>query len=77
MAITILWILLIKDTPQENKWISPEELQFISNNIIVEESNESVPKIPPFKKIFLSIKAWAMVRERKLKGECMDFSCLS
>ena len=63
LAITILWIFLIKDTPQENIWISPEELQFISNNIIVEEVDSTVPKFPPFKKVFLSMKVWALVRE--------------
>ena len=63
LAITILWVILIKDTPQENASISPEELQFILSNIIVEEPNETVPKIPPYQKIFLSIKVWALVRE--------------
>ena len=61
-AITILWVFLIKDTPQENASISPEELQFILNNIIVEEPNETAPKFPPYQKIVQSIKVWALVR---------------
>ena len=62
LVITILWIFLVKDTPQENIWISSDELQFILSNIIIEEPDEAVSKIPPYKRIISSIKVWAMVR---------------
>ena len=60
-AITILWVILIKDTPQESDWISANELHFILKNTIVEEPDETVPKIPPYGKIVQSIKVWALV----------------
>ena len=69
LVVTILWVFLVKDTPQENIWISPDELQFILNNIIIEEPDEAVSKIPPYKSIIFSVKVWAMVRIVKATTE--------
>ena len=63
MAVTVLWVVLICETPQESKRISPEELDYIINNTIVEKmEGEVLPTVPPYLDIIMSIKVWALVQ---------------
>ena len=62
LAVTVLWVVLICETPQESKRISSEELDYIITNTIVGKmEGEVLPKVPPYLDIIMSIKVWALV----------------
>ena len=72
LAITMLWLFCVTDTPQECKAISSDELQFISGNIESTNGDEMVPKIPPYYAMAKSMKVWAVVSNVTLPcvGKC-------
>ncbi|XP_011207827.1 sialin [Bactrocera dorsalis] len=57
-----LWILLIQDNPNKQRFISPEERQMITSQLGTENtaSNEEHPPVP-WKKVLTSIPFWAIL----------------
>ena len=69
LLVALLWIVLVFDTPKECPRTSAKELKFIFDNTI-QDKDEIEPKkslVPPYFAMFKSIKAWAGVRNQKLK----------
>ena len=66
--VTVLWAVLIDETPQESRKISAEELEYINTNTIVDSIDEgTLPIVPPYLDIIMSVKVWAVVKHfRKL-----------
>ncbi|XP_050301269.1 sialin-like isoform X2 [Anthonomus grandis grandis] len=55
---TILWIVVVYDSPKEHPWIKSEEQDYIVGNLSGTVSNKK--RTPPYKLIFFSIPAWAL-----------------
>ena len=68
LVVTVLWAVLIDETPQESRKISAEELEYINTNTIVDSIDEgTLPIVPPYLDIIMSVKVWAVVKHlRKL-----------
>lgn len=69
LLVTLLWIVLVFDTPEDCIRISSKELLYISSNTIQENIDEEmVPKLPPYLAMAKSTKAWAGVSKMLLAG---------
>ena len=63
LLVAFLWCFVAYDCPHDNPRVSQDELIYISNNIIHNESNSVVSKLPPCWAMMKSIKVWALVRQ--------------
>ena len=67
ILVAIVWHFVAYNTPEENPKVSQDELEHISANIIQNEDDSKVSKIPPIWAIIKSIKVWALVRGYRLQ----------
>ncbi|XP_001961830.3 sialin [Drosophila ananassae] len=56
----VLWIILVQDNPNKQRFISPEERQMINSSLGTEVKEEHHPAVP-WKKVFKSIPFWAIL----------------
>ncbi|XP_030383144.1 sialin-like [Scaptodrosophila lebanonensis] len=56
----LLWIILVQDNPNKQRFISAEERQMITNSLGTEEKVEHHPKVP-WGKVFTSVPFWAIL----------------
>ena len=62
LSFGLMWCFFVFDKPEQNSRVATDELIFISGNIIQNEDEATVKKIPPYLSIFRSMKVWTLVR---------------
>ncbi|ENN73149.1 hypothetical protein HUJ04_008939 [Dendroctonus ponderosae] len=55
---TVLWVIFVRDSPEQHPWISSAEKEYISHSLAGTVSTQK--RIPPYKSIFLSVPSWAL-----------------
>ncbi|XP_068140432.1 sialin-like [Drosophila tropicalis] len=56
----LLWVILVQDNPNKQRFISPEERQMITSSLGTEEKTEHHPAVP-WGKVFTSVPFWAIL----------------
>ncbi|XP_017107017.2 sialin-like [Drosophila bipectinata] len=64
-----LWLILIQDNPNKQRFISPEERQMINRSLGTEVNEDHHPAVP-WKKVFKSSPFWAIL----IAHTCSNFS---
>ncbi|KAL9965852.1 hypothetical protein ACROYT_G029706 [Oculina patagonica] len=55
---SLLWLLMVRNSPSEQQWISKEEVEYIELSLAEDLQSEDVPI--PWKSIFNSLPVWAI-----------------